>query len=116
MLGELLVRRMKRHGDDIDAAIADAELYLDNDSGRSIEVRQFAAYLTIEHQGCAAALGWLNDLHAAGSTEDSVVLAECLAPTDPDRARDLLHHALPSLDGVWSTRATRLLAVLGEDR
>jgi len=105
--GELLARRMRRRAvqGDIDGALADARAYLASPSGRDDEIRRFAGWLALEHRGCAVARPWLAELHARGSAQESVLLAECLASTDPERARNMLTQALPALDPAWRARA-----------
>lgn len=117
VLGELLWRRIEINyaEGDLDAVLADAERYLSHDSGQSMEVSKRAAYLAHRNRDCARAIPWLQRLHAQGSALDSVMLAECLAPTDPERARELVHHALPALDEAGSERAQRVLNALGEN-
>ncbi|MEM6927844.1 MAG: hypothetical protein AAF602_13010, partial [Myxococcota bacterium] len=115
--GELLARRMRLRvmADDVDGALADATAYLASPSGRDVEIRRFAGWLALEHRGCAVAMPWLSELHARGSVEDTVLLAECLATTEPARARQMLIRALPELSAPWSTRAAASLAALPED-
>ena len=115
ILGELLARRMRLHAAEgrIDAALSDAHAYLDADSGRALEVQRFAGWLALEQRGCAAAVPWLESLHAAAPGVDSVLLAECVAPTDAERARATLDAASPHLDAEWSQRAARLEPLLG---
>ncbi|MEN0065979.1 MAG: FecR domain-containing protein [Myxococcota bacterium] len=112
--GELLARRMRlRAGKgDVDGALADATAYLASPSGRDTEILRFAGWLSLEYKGCAEARPWLDKLHAKGSAQDTVLLAECLAATDPERARQMLIMAMPTLDGEWSARAAADLANL----
>lgn len=116
VMGELLVRRMRQRATlDVDGALEDAERYLATDAAdRATEVRRFAGWLALSERGCDAAETWLTELHEAGSVEETVLLAECIAAREPDRARRMLLSALPALDGEWSARATQDLAAMME--
>lgn len=109
--GELLARRMRLRASegDVDGALADATAYLASPSGRDDEVRRFAGWLALEHRGCAAATSWLVELHAAGSVTETVLLAECLAESEPERARQMLVQVRPALQGDWQDRADAAL-------
>jgi hypothetical protein len=80
-------------------SLADAERYLDGGLGeekRRNEVRRLAARLAWNAGGCTAALPHLEQLAADASDALSLVqLADCLAATEPDRARTALERALP---------------------
>ena len=113
--GELLVRRMQQSAEQglTDAALRDAESYVSlTEKPRETQVLRFAGWLALEERGCDAAQRWLQPLHAAGSGPETVLLAECIATSDPARARQHLETALPALDDVWSDRAMRLLGQL----
>ncbi|MEZ4315930.1 MAG: FecR domain-containing protein [Myxococcota bacterium] len=116
-LGELLVRRMRVHGDAgaVEASLADARAYLAlGDGPRSVEVNRYAGWNAMSAQGCAAALPFLAPLESAGTGADRVLLAECLASSDASRARALLESAVSDgLDATWSARAQSDLAALG---
>jgi len=112
--GELLARRMHLRAatGDVEGALSDATGYLASPSGRTTDVERFAAWLALAERGCDAALPWLDRLNAVGSAPDAVLLAECVAAEDPERARDLVAAALPALDAPWTARAMRLRAAL----
>lgn len=112
--GELLARRMHQRAavGDVDGALDDATRYLERHADRTADVQRFAAWLALSERGCAAATPWLTALHEDGSAPDAVLLAECVAAADPERARSLIAGALPSLDDTWSARAARLIAAL----
>lgn len=115
VLDELLVRRMRLHAEAgrVDAALADAERYLAHRSAaRTLEVQRFAAWLTLDAYGCEAAVDRLTALHQAGSAEETVLLAECIAEREPETARSMLLGALAMLDGEWSDRAVHDLSAL----
>ena len=102
--GELLVRRMRLYGDlgQIDAALSDADVYLGGQEARTEEVLRFAGWLALAERGCQAAIPYLE---RASTAEETVLLAECLAPTDPLQARRLLTGALTQpLDDSWTDR------------
>jgi hypothetical protein len=105
--GELLVRRMRLHGDlgRIDDALADADLYLNTHSTRSDEVQRFAGWLALAERGCDAAVPYLTPLQLSGATQETVLLAECIAPQEPVRARRMLTGALVNEpDAAWTSR------------
>jgi len=115
--GELLVRRMRAHGQAgrVDEALSDARLYLEgSENTRDIEVNRYAGWLAMGARGCGAAIQFLSPLQQAGSPEDRILLAECVAASDPNRAGDLLAESLgQSLDDTWRERARRDLEALG---
>jgi hypothetical protein len=115
ILGELLVRRMQLNADEgeVDDALHDAERYLRMDeTARREQVQRFAGWLALGSKGCDAATPWLSALHESGSGPETVLLAECLSTTNPERARTLLVATLPTLDETWSDRAVRALSTL----
>lgn len=111
---ELLVRRMHTRGElgDVQGVLQDAEAYLAGPGSRRTEVLRYAAYQALGTGTCDRALPHLSELELIGTPRDRVLLAECLVPTQPTRARQLLTDALPHLDAAWQQRANTTLAEL----
>lgn len=115
VLGELLVRRIQLLSDAgaVHAVVRDAERYVAMDGAlRRHDVQQMTAWLVLREQGCDAAERWLVDLHSAGAGPHSVLLAECVADDDPERALSVLHASEGSLDDVWQARADGVRSAL----
>ena len=97
--GELLARRVEARAQagDVDGALADAERYVaGGHTARRTEVQGVAARLAMGAGGCGRALVWLEPLRTAGTAEDRVMLASCVA--DPAEARTLVLGALAEPD------------------
>ncbi len=113
---ELFARRMQVHLDAgrLDAAVSDGRASLQSDTSRAVEIRTNLGRTLLTVRGCAAARPWLEALGSEGSPIDRVLLAECLATTEPDRASELLRGALddPALDETMHMRAQRTLDAL----
>jgi len=109
--GELLARRMHIHSQlgNRSRALSDADAYLDSaETGRGLEVRQFASRIAL-YDGCETAMPYLEPLLETGNAEDIVLYAECIAAADPQRARTLLRDALLALESDWQQRARQAL-------
>jgi len=112
--GELLVRRLHVHSQlgHRSLALDDADAYLTSgQTGRAVEVRQFASRIAL-YESCSRAMPYLEPLLDAGQAEDAVLFAECIATSDPSRARELLEQALMALENTWQQRARRALNTL----
>ncbi len=96
-------------------ALAAAERYLEigmGDPGRRIEIRRLAAGLAWTTGGCVGALPHLERLATDAPDAGALVrLADCVATTDPERARAALEQALP-LAGADETAVRARLAGL----
>jgi len=116
--GELLARRVEvLTASDMPAALADAENYLDAGyTTRKTEMQRSASRLAL-YQSCDRAMPHLEALQEVPSTDklamDAVLLAECLAPTEPERARTLLEQAVAELESDDLQRAQNALDGLG---
>jgi len=114
---EFLGRRIRALADlDRDAeALADAERFLDAGLGekeRRTEIRRLAVDLAWNTGGCTAALPHLEQLAADAPDAASLVqLADCLAATEPARARTALERALP-LEGADEAAVRDRIAAL----
>lgn len=113
--GELLFRRMQVRGEagDLQGALEDVDRYLSEPRPRSVEVLRYAGWKALAGpSGCEEALPYLSRLELTGTPEDRVLLAECVAPDQPQQARTWLDDAVPRLQGAWLERAERLRATL----
>lgn len=113
--GELLALRMEVLSDAgrYPEAIRDAEAYRALGGPRSVEVTRFAAWLALSHGGCEQGVPYLEALAEQATSEDRILLAECLVATDPHRARRLVRAVDPEgLSPTWSERADTVMGRL----
>ncbi len=107
---ELEVLRIQTLADNgrLDRALTEAQLRLDRGAEhRAQEVRQIAARAAMSTGGCTLAMPHLEALAATDSGAALVLLADCVATAEPERARQLLEHALtlsPPADQVTGIR------------
>jgi hypothetical protein len=112
--GELLARRVRVRASmgQVQEAVADAERYLaSGERSRRAEVARTLGRMLLPG-GCEQALQWLLLVGEEGTAEDDVVLASCLLPSEPERARQLAKDALASgepLDPAWKAWADQLV-------
>jgi hypothetical protein len=113
--GELLARRVSVRASmgQVQGAVADAERYLaSGDRSRQAEVARTVGRSLLAG-GCEQALRWLSLVGDEGTAEDDVVLASCLLPSEPERARQLASEALQSgqpLEPAWKDWAHELVS------
>lgn len=113
--GELLRRRVDVQVAQgaVEGAVKDAEAYLSAGGPYAVEVRRAVVYAALQDaHGCSTALPFLADLEHTGDATDRVLLARCVAPEQPSRARALLEDARPHLDAAWGAQADAVEALL----
>ncbi|MBX2804171.1 MAG: FecR domain-containing protein [Myxococcales bacterium] len=96
-----------------DEALAIAERYLAlSHQPRRAELATYVARTRYEREGCAAEPTLRRAVQEAPGAPESLLLAECVLPDDPDLARRLLQDVQSEVAAVWRQRARRVRASL----
>lgn len=111
--GELMAHRAKALADAAmpDAALHAARAYLEaGHEARRAELWSFVARTEFERQGCGAKDTLERAVSVLPAATEALLLATCVLPDDPVRARELAQAALDgSLSEQWRTVAERIL-------